>query len=382
MRGMSIQWVIALIVVALIALVAIRVQPEMPWDVVYDAERTWPRASKAVVSWIDRTTPGDVQYTTDRFATSLEGAGTQTLFVVTDHFKPDSASLHRLCRSVREGVTLCVSAERYARDVLDSFQVNTTFITAENFWLADREHQGTYQTSTELLSHRALLINSVDGWQPIFINNNGVYAAIRPFGRGRIVMTTMPMLFTNYALLYQRHGNVLSDLLGYLPSSPVIWDQHYKPAGSRREPMLGVLQRYPGLELAYWVLLVMGVGAVVVNAKRRQRAIPVAKSAPDSSIDFVDHIAMIYWNRRDHRTVVNQQLRQFRLHLVRRHRCLPAQITVSEADHIASITNCDVQVITRLLLLVDTIDKKRTISAAELQTIQTDLEHFYSQSPL
>ncbi len=379
---MSIQWVIALIAVALIALIAIRIQPEMSWQVVYDAERTWPRASKAVVSWIDRTTPGDMQYTTDRFAVSLEGAGTQTLFVVTDHFRPDSASLGILCRSVREGVTLCVSAERYARDVLDSFRVNTIFVSADDFWLVDRDHQGTYQASTELLSNRALLIKSYDGWEPIFINNNGVYAAARPFGRGRIVMTTMPLLFTNYALLYQRHGNVLSDLLGYLPSGPVIWDQHYKPAGSRREPMLGVLQRYPGLELAYWVLLAMGVGAVVVNAKRRQRAIPVAKSTPDSSIDFVDHIAMIYWNRRDHRTVVNQQLRQFRMQLVRRHRCLPAQITASEADHIATITNCDVAVITRLLELVDTIDGRRTITAAELRTIHNDLEHFYSQSPL
>jgi hypothetical protein len=114
--------------------------------------------------------------------------------------------------------------------------------------------------------------------------------------------------------------------------------------------------------------------------KRRQRAIPVLPAIMDSAVEFVNQIAMVFWNRRDHRAVARQMLRQFRLHLVRRYRLQSQQIAVSEARLVARYTDCDLDTITRLLQWSETIDHLTTMSEAELQQLHTDLEHFFSLS--
>jgi hypothetical protein len=380
MKQMPRAWTLALIVVLIIVFTALEFRPSMPWTPVYNAELTWPRASKAVAAYIDRSTAGPLKFNQERLSKSMPTHNAGTWIIVTHDFEPDSVSLARLCRSVRNGATLCLASRLFDADVRDSFAFSISMCFAYNFWdVGDSTHL-PYEGSGDLVPNQRIGVDSIDGWQPIFENDNGVYAAVRPFGKGQVILTNMPDIFTNNALLYEGHDDVLTALLKRLPEGTVTWDQHYKPDGRDDAPLLGVLTAYPGLLFAYWVLVVFGMGTVIINMKRRQRAIPVLPAVMDSAVEFVNQIAMVFWNRRDHRAVARQMLRQFRLHLVRRYRLQSQQIAVSEASLVARYTDCDLYTITRLLQWSETIDHLTTMSEAELQQLHTDLEHFFSLS--
>ena len=362
---------------------AIRISPPMPWDKIYDANRTWPRASKAVVEYLNQRSNGPIIINTDRLSRSYDLRNDRVWFIVTDEFSPDSLSLTYLYSAIESGAHVCIIASDYSDEVSEKFGVAQSVCYDDEMFIYDEESSDEVVGAKSVVPHRTVYADTLEEEWTSFIEciDEDEFAVHRTIGAGSLIMSTINDAFTNHSLVHANLDEIINAFLERMPNGRIVWDQHYKPKQITETPMLGVLNEYPGLRAAYWLMVFGGCGVVIVNLKRRQRAIPVLPPIPNSAVDFVDQITMVYWNRRDHGAVARQLLRQFRLHLVQRYRIQGNQIVAMEADRISRLTGCDRNVIDHILQHMEALDNNTDLAEAELIELHKNLELFFSLSP-
>lgn len=129
-------------------------------------------------------------------------------------------------------------------------------------------------------------------------------AGIRDYGKGKVVVVSMPMLFTNYGILNDTIRPFVLRLLSECGDLPVVrYDQTHSDKGVDNEAEQGSPLRYllshRPLRWALYLALATLVALVVFSAKRRQRVIPVIKAPVNHMMDFVKQIGGIYYKRHD-----------------------------------------------------------------------------------
>lgn len=117
-----------------------------------------------------------------------------------------------------------------------------------------------------------------------------------PVGRGEIIIVGTPLLLTNYGMLdcpayVYRLVNRLKDL-------PVVRTEAYMPHYDVAEssPLRELLKR-PPLRWALYLILTGLVLLMTLNARRRQRAIPVEKPPRNYQLDFIRHIGTLLYQK-------------------------------------------------------------------------------------
>lgn len=129
-------------------------------------------------------------------------------------------------------------------------------------------------------------------------------AGIRDYGKGKVVVVSMPMLFTNYGILNDTIRPFVLRLLSECGDLPVVrYDRTHSDEGVVNEAEQGSPLRYllshRPLRWAFYLALATLVALVVFSAKRRQRVIPVIKAPVNHMMDFVRQIGGIYYKRHD-----------------------------------------------------------------------------------
>lgn len=128
-------------------------------------------------------------------------------------------------------------------------------------------------------------------------------AGIRDYGKGKIVVTSMPYLFTNYGILDDTMRQLVLRLLtvcGNLPivryDSTLISQETNEQESESESPLRYLLANRP-LRWAFYLALATVVASVIFSARRRQRVIPVIKPPVNHMMDFVKRIGGIYYKR-------------------------------------------------------------------------------------
>lgn len=128
-------------------------------------------------------------------------------------------------------------------------------------------------------------------------------AGIRDYGKGKIVVTSMPYLFTNYGILNDTIRPLVLRLLtvcGNLPivryDSTLIGQETSEQESESESPLRYLLANRP-LRWAFYLALATLVASVIFSARRRQRVIPVIKPPVNHMMDFVKRIGGIYYKR-------------------------------------------------------------------------------------
>lgn len=135
----------------------------------------------------------------------------------------------------------------------------------------------------------------------------GTIAGIRYYGKGKVVMMSMPMLFSNYGILNDTIRPFVLRLLSECDNKPVVrydpshidWDVDYVEDEQDSDSPLRYLLANRPLRWALYLALATLVAFVVFSARRRQRVIPVIKPPVNHMMDFVKRIGGIYYKRHD-----------------------------------------------------------------------------------
>lgn len=136
------------------------------------------------------------------------------------------------------------------------------------------------------------------------------------FGKGSIYLCANPEVFSNYALLSDGGADYAAKALSYLPPAKItFWDQFQNGDVNDEESPLRVFFSYPNLQWAYYLSLAGILIFVLFEIKRRQRVIPVIEPLKNATLEFVNVVGQVYYEKRNNANMAHKKILYLMAHL-------------------------------------------------------------------
>lgn len=235
----------------------------------------------------------------------------------------------------------------------------------------------------------ATFYSSWDKDKAVVLGSNGSgYPNFLQFkaGKGSVYIHTAPLAFSNYFVLHKNNTRYLEQAFSVLPRDldKILWSEYYltKPGNQpQKEPsMLSVLFRYPSFKWAFLTAIFALLLYVAMEMRRKQRVIPVVQSPRNDSLDFVQTIGRLYYDKKDHGDLARKMSVYFLDH-VRGHYKLPTHTLDESFVHaLHAKSGYGITEIRALLQSIDRVTTARSITEEELTQFHNQLESFYQNT--
>lgn len=176
-------------------------------------------------------------------------------------------------------------------------------------------------------------------------------------GKGQVIIMTNVQACTNYFLLSHNNHNYALGAFSYLPTIPenIYWDDFYRRYSTRApegKSMFSALLSIPSLRYTFWIIIAMAALWMITNLWRKQRLIPVQQPNVNSSIEFTQTIARLYYNKKDNRNIALKMITYLQDHVRNKYFINYTGINETFGQILAAKTGLPVA---RMQSLVDTI---------------------------
>lgn len=198
-------------------------------------------------------------------------------------------------------------------------------------------------------------------------------------GKGFITFASVPLLFTNYAVVDEdeQHRKTIGftlRCLSPLKQLPVVRTEAYCPAAEEKaeQTPLRYIISQPPLRWALYTLMIGALLFLVFEGRRRQRVIPIEKAPENHSLEFINLVGSLYYHSKERRSLVVRKWTYFAEEL---RRTVHVDVTDDTEDDItlptlARLTAIDEQEIRTLiqrLRLLAAADEETEISRKEMK---------------
>lgn len=344
MKGTRVFAIIVLGFIAVICLSMLTKKRSFEWEPTFDHDDAEPFGCQLFDQMVTASM-GD-RYTVQTQSLSLsemtEG-GPKGWLIVTYRLKLTANEMGLLMNLARHGHCVMIASANFGKEISDSLDVRTmyTFTVDEN----DLEKEmGRYNSLKDIvwtgcrdvyprdsfpihlvLQNTSLIVgDSLPNEELAHHTTEFVQKPVAvsiPMGRGKIVLVSMPLLFTNYGMLSGRGSQLLMRLLSQFGDMPVSRVPLKTSSQIREEDplaMLNYINRQPPLRWAWWLAMLLILLFMLTNARRRQRAIPVVGVPQNHALEFVRLIGTLYNEQGYHADLVEKKFRYTAEHLRRR----------------------------------------------------------------
>ncbi len=158
-----------------------------------------------------------------------------------------------------------------------------------------------------------------------YINRREINFAAYPYGKGRFLLHTTPLAFSNFSLLRPDMRPYAEGVWAHLSEGDIYWDAVSRvpeAVGRRRNgsngmrsspdehPLTYILQQ-KALAWAWYLLAGMTGLWLLFRAKRRHAIIPVLKKNENSSYEFIGTIAHLHFREKNYQSLSMQGMKLF-----------------------------------------------------------------------
>jgi len=295
----------------------------------------------------------------------FEGKLGDTLKLATDYYDEELAF-----KNLKKN-----SLSKIVKGYLDSFQVNFTsphLRSKKPYNFSAKGMQNVVFTSFDTLNTTVLSTTYND--QPNFIK-------VR-FGKGNIYLSSLPEAFTNYHFVTEPNNEYVYKSLSFLPLADVSWDEYYKPfkdEETSQSPIRFILGSQ-ALSTAYFLLLISLVVFIIFGIKRKQRIIPVVEPLRNTTLEFVEIVGTLYYQKGDHKNMAEKKISYF-LEYIRSTFFVRTQL-FDEAfiGKIASLSGIKETEVKELFNFISVISGSSIIREEELLKLNSMISKFQQQS--
>lgn len=127
-------------------------------------------------------------------------------------------------------------------------------------------------------------------------------------GDGFIYLSSMPVAFSNYVLLKPDQYEFAFTSLSYLPKDDtIIWDEYLKQGRIGEFSSFRVIWNHPALLFSYYIVLLGAILFVFFRAKRTQRIIPVIKPPENTSVEFLNTLSNLYYQKQAYDSILEKR---------------------------------------------------------------------------
>jgi len=254
----------------------------------------------------------------------------------------------------------------------DSLKVSTSFTNPQ---LGDRQYhfQRMFQNTSffefKSSSASAVVLGRNSLGAPDFVKVD--------FGKGAFYLHLQPLAFSNYYLLNDTTSDYAFKALSYLPANnKVIWDEYIKRGRAGEENMMRVIMEKAALRWAYYIAIFGILLFVVFEGKRRQRVIPIIKPLQNTTLEFVQVVSRLYYQKQDHHGIARKKIIFF-LEQIRTQYHLPTnQLDEQFTETLSHKSGYPLEKTKYLIWKIRQVEKSGSITAEELLKLNDEMEKF------
>lgn len=199
-------------------------------------------------------------------------------------------------------------------------------------------------------------------------------------GKGAFYINTFPEAFTNYSLLEEKAIPYVAGLLSYLPDYDIYWDEYYK-VGKRivSSPLRYILSQ-EALKWAYYVFIFSVLFFLFFKAKRTQRIIPIVTPLRNTTVDFVQTIGKLYFEKHDHKDIAEKKITYFFDYIRTEYREKNIVFTKQFYQTMAEKSAIALDEVEKLFAYIENVRKSNSISDQQLNTLNYLIEKFHQKT--
>jgi hypothetical protein len=202
-----------------------------------------------------------------------------------------------------------------------------------------------------------------------------------PIGKGNLYLSTLPGMFTNYSMLKTQGAEWASTTLSMLKRThDVVWDIYYTQGTGEEDSPMRVFFGNPQLKAAYYLALAGLLIFVLYEVKRRQRVIPVIKPLENSTVDFVNVVGQVYYERRENINIARKKMQYFLANVRESYRMKANRPGPEFVEELVSRTGVTEELARNLSGAFIFISTHDLVTDNELIRLNFLIEQFYIQS--
>jgi hypothetical protein len=208
-------------------------------------------------------------------------------------------------------------------------------------------------------------------------NDMGMPVTIRvKWGDGDFILNSTPLAFTNIYLLAGNNHEFVSTTLSYLSDAPLVWTEYYHVGRMEAQTPLRFILLNEPLRWAYYVTIAAILLYMAFELKRKQRIIPVIMPLANTTIEFIQTIGNLYYQRSGNKSIAEKRI-HFLLDQIRSKHWMPiGKLDDAFIQTLTRKTGKPEEDIRRLVMSMNTIQSKTSITGQELIEFNQAIEKF------
>jgi hypothetical protein len=386
---------IVLLVLAFVAFVLVEYNAPKPvnWSPTYSKKDKIPYGGYVVHDFLPDLFPGKRIIESNRTAYIMldnYDSAQSNYIIINNEFKPDTLDTKTILDYVGTGSNVFMAAEDFEGALADSLKIKTSvdfglvnnakdsvslnfedkdFHSAKNY----RYRKGTvdyYFTNYDTAHTTVLGKNSL---------NQANYIKIR-HGNGAFYVSSVPLAFTNYNALKGQNNEYITRALSYLPVIDTRWDEYYKIGKGEADTPLRFILNNGALKRAYYIMLFGLLLYILFEGKRKQRVIPIINPLQNTSLEFVETIGMLYYQKGTNAGIARKKIQFFYDHLRNEYNLNVTVMNEEFYSTVARKTGSDIAEIRNLFTFITSVSKMETVSEATLISLNNLIEDFYQKT--
>jgi len=310
--------------------------------------------------------------------------GISSQYGMKESFGIDKLDMEHLFKFVDKGNNVLISAENISPLLLDTLgiEIETNWSTSD-----------TIYNFTKLNKKKDYAFSGLRGAQSYFVTDSckfriktlaesknehvPVFLQI-DYGDGHIYLNSLPSAFSNIELLKSDKYEFAFTCLSYIPkTNEILWDEYQKQGRVGEYSTFRVIWNHPSLLYAYYIILAGGLLFMIFRSKRTQRIIPVINPPANTSLEFLNTISNLYYQKQAYESIVRKRHSYF-LDTVRSKYYLRTE-TIND-DFVKNLnlkSGVDINIIEQIFALHNQIENAYDVSNSLLLRYNNKLEEFY-----
>ncbi len=399
MKKQDRKYVVVLALAVALAVAVEALQPaSIDWTPSFEQDDRRPYGSRILYDLLPQLFPGaEVDavrlppYLALRDTTRI---GTNYLFV-TVAFAPDPAETRALLAYAARGNHVFIAAYHFEGAFADTLRLETDYLLEAPSLPTDDAEADTLgvnfvspalRAAVDFVYKKGAVRDYFDRFDTLRTTVLGANSLGRAnyvrvdVGAGAFYLSTLPLAFTNYYLLYRNDAQYVYRALSYLPDQDVLWDAYYKPGRSAATTPLRFILQDESLRWAYYLLAALVLLFVAFEAKRRQRVIPVIAPPRNTTLEFVKTVGQLYFHHGDHANLAEKKITYF-LDYIRHHLNLPTgAIDDDFLARVAERSGVPAAEVRAVFAYIREVQGRPGLPEADLRRLSALVEAFYRQS--
>ncbi len=372
---------------------SLRKKDKLPYGT-YVAYSTLPYLFPGAEITVNKQSPGT-------WETLSPAEPNQLLMIVSSRFGADEDEITKLIEFARNGNDVFISSVFLSAAADDMFDFNSSAYELANlnvkqldenlrFTLSDPPFPqqpeytypgrtfSSYYTGFDTATSRVLGFDVVG--RPNFIHLKT--------GKGNFFIHLEPLAFSNYFLLHKKNMEFYEQAMSLVRPGikKITWDEYYRNKKEKQERpgkkdgWLSVLFRYPAFKAALLTAIFTLLVYVLMEMRRKQRAIPVLKKPKNESLDFVKTIGRLYYEKGDHRNLCRKMAAYFLEHVRNKYKLLTGTLDEEFIKNLHYKSGVGQEEIGEIVSIIKNLDLAETISPEQLTGFHKRLESFYKKT--